>query len=89
MTVEIRPLTGEPPVTESLADILIATVAAGGSVHFMHPVPREEAVAYWREALADPGRVVLGGFVDAALVGTVTLWLATPPTSRSAPRSGS
>lgn len=79
MTVAIRPLTGEPAVIERLADILIATVTAGGSVHFMHPVPREDAVAYWREALADPGRIVLGGFVDAALVGTVTLWLATPP----------
>ncbi len=79
MTVEIRPLTGEPAVIERLADILIATVAAGGSVHFMHPVPREDAVAYWRDALADPGRVVLGGFVDDSLVGTVTLWLATPP----------
>jgi ribosomal protein S18 acetylase RimI-like enzyme len=79
MTVTIRPLTGEPAVIERLADILIATVAAGGSVHFMHPVPREEAVAYWREALADPGRVVLGGYVDQQLAGTVTLWLATPP----------
>ena len=79
MTVEIRPLTGEPPVIERLADILIATVEAGGSVHFMHPVPRDEALAYWRDALADPDRVVLGGFVDGDLVGTVTLWLATPP----------
>jgi ribosomal protein S18 acetylase RimI-like enzyme len=84
MTVEIQPLTGEPAVIERLADILIATVAAGGSVHFMHPVPREAAVAYWREALADPGRVVLGGYLSAHggtrdLVGTVTLWHATPP----------
>lgn len=77
--IQIRPLIGEPAVIERLADILIATVAAGGSVHFMHPVPREDALAYWRDALADPGRVVLGGFVDGALVGTVTLWLATPP----------
>ena len=78
MTVHIRPLTGEPAVIERLADILIATVAAGGSVSFLHPLPRETAVAYWREALADPGRVVLGGYVDQQLVGTVTLWLATP-----------
>jgi GNAT superfamily N-acetyltransferase len=88
MTIEIRPLTGEPQVIDRLADILVATVAAGGSVHFMHPVPREAAVAYWRDALADTaGRVVLGGFINDAvndavndtLVGTVTLWLATPP----------
>jgi ribosomal protein S18 acetylase RimI-like enzyme len=84
MTVQIRPLTGEPAVIERLADILIATVAAGGSVHFMHPVAGEEALAYWREALADPGRVVLGGYLGEHgdlrdLAGTVTLWLATPP----------
>jgi GNAT superfamily N-acetyltransferase len=77
--IDIRPLTGEIPVIDRLADILIATVAAGGSVTFMHPVSREAAEAYWRDALADPGRVVLGGFVGGALVGTVTLWLATPP----------
>jgi GNAT superfamily N-acetyltransferase len=78
MTVAIRTLTDEPSAIERLADILIATVAAGGSVTFLHPLPRETAVAYWREALADPGRVVLGGYVEGALVGTVTLWLATP-----------
>jgi GNAT superfamily N-acetyltransferase len=79
-TVEIRRLGAEPAVLSRLAEILIATVAAGGSVHFMHPVDPEAAAAYWREALADTaGRIVLGGFVDGRLVGTVTLFLATPP----------
>jgi GNAT superfamily N-acetyltransferase len=77
--VAVRPLPDEPGVVARLAEILMATVAAGGSVHFMHPVPRAEALDYWREALADRGRIVLGAFVDEALVGTVTLWLATPP----------
>jgi GNAT superfamily N-acetyltransferase len=77
--LEIRPLHSEPTVIERLAEILVATVDAGGSVHFMHPVPRDDAAAYWREALADPGRIVLGGLVDGRIVGTVTLWLATPP----------
>jgi ribosomal protein S18 acetylase RimI-like enzyme len=76
--LEIRPLG--PDAADRLADILVATVAAGGSVHFMHPVPPGEALAYWRDALADTaGRIVLGGFVDGRLVGTVTLWLDTPP----------
>jgi ribosomal protein S18 acetylase RimI-like enzyme len=80
MTVEIRRLHGEPAVIDRLAEILVATVAAGGSVHFMHPVSHDDAAGYWREALADTtGRIVLGGFVDGQLVGTVTLWLATPP----------
>ena len=78
--VEIRPLDGDAATIARLAEILVATVAAGGSVHFLHPVTPAAAAAYWREALADrAGRVVLGGFVDGALAGTVTLWLATPP----------
>lgn len=78
--IAIRSLGPEPAVVARLAEILVATVAAGGSVHFMHPVSPEEAAAYWREALADSvGRVVLGAFIAERLVGTVTLWLGTPP----------
>src|SRR6185436_14260264 len=53
MTLEIRPLRGEPATIERLAEILVATVAAGGSVHFMHPVPLDLAAGYWRDALGD------------------------------------
>ena len=79
MTIEIRPLHSDPAVIARLAEILIATVAAGGSVTFMHPMPHDAAIAYWRDALDDTGnRIVLGGFIDGVLVGTVTLWLGTP-----------
>jgi ribosomal protein S18 acetylase RimI-like enzyme len=77
--VAIARLAPAPDVVTRLAEILIATVAAGGSIHFMHPVPPAAARAYWQEALDDAGRIVLGGFVDGRLMGTVTLWLATPP----------
>ncbi|RAK63281.1 GNAT family N-acetyltransferase [Phenylobacterium kunshanense] len=77
MTLEIRPLT-EADVPR-LAQILEATVASGGSVHFMDPVPPGAAAAYWSGAVADPGRIVLGAFADGTLQGTVTLWLDTPP----------
>jgi ribosomal protein S18 acetylase RimI-like enzyme len=77
--IDIRPLDGDPDLIERLADILIATVAAGGSVSFLYPMRRDAAVAYWRDALADAGRIVLGGFLEGELAGTVTLWLATPP----------
>jgi ribosomal protein S18 acetylase RimI-like enzyme len=77
MTLEIRPLA-EADVPR-LAEILEATVAAGGSVHFMDPVPPGAAAAYWSGAVADPGRIVLGAFADGTLQGTVTLWLDTPP----------
>lgn len=77
MSLEIRPL--DAAATPRLAEILMETVAAGGSVHFMHPAPAEDAEAYWRRAVADPGRIVLGGFLDGRLEGTVTLYLDTPP----------
>ncbi|HWA64060.1 MAG TPA: N-acetyltransferase [Caulobacteraceae bacterium] len=82
MPFDIRPLAPDDATVDALAQILIDTVAAGGSVHFMHPVGRDEAAGYWREALADAargGRIVLGAFEDGALKGTVTLWLDTPP----------
>lgn len=62
-----------------LAAILREVVRAGGSVHFMDPVPEGAAEAYWTAALADPGRIVLGAVEDGVLQGTVTLWLDTPP----------
>lgn len=80
--IEIRPLRLDPQTVDELAQILADTVAAGGSVHFMHPVPIEAARNYWTAALegaARGDRVVFGGFVDRALAGTVTLFLDTPP----------
>jgi len=78
-TLQIQRLSAEPAVIDRLAEILVKTVAAGGSVHFMHPVAADAAAAYWRDALADAGRIVLGGIIAGRLVGTVTLWLDTPP----------
>jgi GNAT superfamily N-acetyltransferase len=66
----------------ALATLLSRTVAAGGSVHFMDPTPEEDARAYWAEALRHArkgGRIVLGAFVGEDLIGTVTLFLDTPP----------
>jgi ribosomal protein S18 acetylase RimI-like enzyme len=80
--VSIRPLEGDAATVARLAQILAQTVAAGGSVHFMDPTPVDEAEAYWAKALAGAAagdRVVLGGFVDGTLEGTVSLFLDTPP----------
>lgn len=69
-------------VVATLTDILIETVASGGSVSFMHPLARETAQGFWTTALAaaDRGeRVVLGAWDNSALVGTVTLLLDCPP----------
>src|SRR4051812_47862592 len=78
--VLIRPI--DEAAVPRLAEILAETVAAGGSVHFMDPTPMDQAEAYWAKALAGAAagdRVVLGGFVDGRLEGTVSLYLDTPP----------
>ena len=77
--LDVRPLRSEPAIIERLAEILVETVASGGVITFMHPVSHDAAVSYWTNALSDSGRIVLGGFLRERLVGTVTLWLATPP----------
>ena len=78
----IESLTFEPRQVSALARLLQRTVAAGGSVHFMDPTPMDQAHAFWADALVHAdrkGRIVLGAFSSADLVGTVTLYLDTPP----------
>ncbi|WP_346320448.1 GNAT family N-acetyltransferase [Chitinophaga sp. YIM B06452] len=79
--MHITALRNEPAVVSALADLIIETVACGGSVSFMHPLPREKALAFWEASLAaaDRGeRVVLGAYEDGELTGTVTLLLDCP-----------
>jgi ribosomal protein S18 acetylase RimI-like enzyme len=67
--------------TDELAGLLVETVAAGGSVSFMHPLAHAEAAAFWRSSLAAAAngeRVVIGAR-DPELVATLTLLLAMPP----------
>jgi ribosomal protein S18 acetylase RimI-like enzyme len=81
-TYNIITLSGQPPVIEALTDLLIDTVANGGSVSFMHPLAPEVARAFWTSSLAaaDRGeRVVLGVYDGEMLVATVTLLLDCPP----------
>ena len=81
-TFQIVTLRSDPAVISGLADILVETVAHGGSVSFMHPLPHAVAAAFWTKSLAaaDAGeRVVLGAYEDGELVATVTLLLDTPP----------
>lgn len=81
--MNIAPLAYSPEAVAALADLLRETVAAGGSVSFMHPLPAEVASAFWSKSLraADAGeRVVLGAVDDdGQLVATVTLLLDCPP----------
>ncbi|HEY1293669.1 MAG TPA: GNAT family N-acetyltransferase [Chloroflexota bacterium] len=80
--MEILPLTCSPQSVAALGELLRETVAAGGSVSFMHPLAPEVAAAFWRKSLqaADAGeRVVLGALEDGQVVATVTLLLDCPP----------
>lgn len=80
-SIEIKLLTRDAATLAMLADLLIETVAAGGSVSFTHPLSRQAARAFWDKSLeaAERGeRAVLGGWQGDALVGTVTLLLDFP-----------
>ena len=81
-SIEIKALTDAADTRNMLVDILIETVASGGSVSFMHPLAREVAGAFWEKSLesaARGNRVVLGAWDGDALIGTVTLLLDFPP----------
>ena len=80
--LSITALRSAPETIAALGDLLIETVANGGSVSFMHPLSPEVARAFWTKSLAvaDAGeRVVLGAHSDSRLVATVTLLLDCPP----------
>ena len=80
--ITIAPLTATPETTGMLSDMLIETVAGGGSVSFMHPLAPDAAVAFWTGALGAASRgerVVLGAWDGRCLVGTVTVFLDLPP----------
>lgn len=67
---------------DALSALLIETVAANGSVGFMHPLPEAEAQAFWTQALASASRgerIILGAWQGDRLVGTGTLVLAMAP----------
>jgi ribosomal protein S18 acetylase RimI-like enzyme len=69
-------------VEAMLADLLVETVAGGGSVSFMHPLAPGTAAAFWSGALAAAERgerIVFGAWDGDAIVATVTLLLDLPP----------
>ena len=80
--ITIASLTDLPHIRNALSELLVETVASGGSVSFMHPLPLEAADAFWRDSLAAAARgerIVLGAFDGENLVATVTLLLSLPP----------
>ncbi|MBZ9765822.1 GNAT family N-acetyltransferase [Mesorhizobium sp. CA6] len=81
-SLEIRALSDDAATIAMLTDLLIETVAAGGSVSFMHPLSAEAAREFWRKSLAAAARgerAVLGLWRGEVFAGTVTLLLDFPP----------
>jgi ribosomal protein S18 acetylase RimI-like enzyme len=80
--ITIAALSDQPRIRYALSELLVETVASGGSVSFMHPLPLETADAFWRDSLAAAergDRIVLGAFDGESVVATVTLLLGLPP----------
>ena len=76
-----RVATPEERVIAQLADVLVDCVAGGASVSFMHPLARERALAFWREAMSGAAageRILLVAEDEAGVCGTVQLMLAMP-----------
>jgi ribosomal protein S18 acetylase RimI-like enzyme len=81
----IRALSASDEIIEALSEMLVETVAHGGSVTFLHPLDSGEARAFWEAALAAAARgerIVLGAFDRGSLVGTVSLLRDTPQNQR-------
>lgn len=82
--IRIRRLDGAMATAalDALADLLIDCVEGGASVSFMLPLPREKALAFWRDVadgVARGERVLLVAEDDRdGLVGTVQLVTALP-----------
>jgi len=65
----------------ALADVLVDCVAGGASVSFMHPLPHERALDFWRgvaRAAAAEERALLVAEDALGVCGTVQLVLAQP-----------
>lgn len=80
--IEIKALSLSPEICAMLSEMLIETVANGGSVSFMHPLSQAAAETFWSNSLSSAGRgerIILGAFDGEDLIGTVTLQLDLPP----------
>jgi len=67
---------------QGLAQVLVDCVEGGASVSFMHPLPFERALGFWRDAGAGVARgeraLLVAEDARGSIVGTVQLVLAQP-----------
>jgi len=78
--IEVLDAAAATSAERRLAEILIACVAGGAGVSFLPPLAPEVARGFWRSQgpdIAAGRRILLAGWVNGVLAGTVTLTLAT------------
>lgn len=81
VAVEVLDAAGAASAERRLAGMLVACVADGAEVGFLPPLAMDKAGAYWKGVAKDvaAGRaLLLAGWRDGVLAGTVHLGLATP-----------
>lgn len=79
--VEVLDAPAAASAERRLAEILVACVQAGAAVSFLPPLAPDVAGGFYRRAAADVAagrKILLAGWVDGALSGTVMLDVATP-----------
>jgi GNAT superfamily N-acetyltransferase len=84
LVVEALDAAAAASAERRLTELLVDCVAAGDALSFLPPLSAEAARSFWRKASAEVAlgqRVLLGAWLEGALVGTVQLDLATPPSA--------
>lgn len=82
VAVEVLDAAAAASAERRLSAILVACVDAGASVSFLPPMPPGDARAFYAKVARDVAagtRLLLAGWVDGALMGTVQVDLGTPP----------
>jgi GNAT superfamily N-acetyltransferase len=82
LVVEALDAAAAASAEKPLADLLVACVAEDASLEFLPPLPRDRAIAFWKQtsaAVAAGSRVLLVAWRDGVMAGSVTLDLATAP----------
>jgi GNAT superfamily N-acetyltransferase len=80
--IEVLDVSAATSAIPRLSDILIACVEEGAGVTFLPPLSPEAARDFWRTTARDVAAgdcILLSGWVDGVLAGTVTLVLAWQP----------
>ena len=80
--IEVLDFAAATSAITVLSDMLIACVEEGAGLSFLPPLAPETAREFWRTAARDVAageKLLLAGWIDGVLAGTVTLAFAWPP----------